>query len=66
MSNKIKEVEPRHFKEKKNITVCFRIPADLKDALDKIATNSGYTLANFVREGLDQWAWAHRDRLSNE
>ncbi len=54
------EVTPRKFIKGKKVTVSIRLPEELKKILNDIAKERGHSFSDFVQDGLDQWAMAHR------
>lgn len=55
-------VSKRNFIKGEKVTVSIRLPEELKKVLDKIAEDSGRSFSEFVQDGLDQWAFLHKNR----
>lgn len=54
------QVTPHNFTggNKKNVSI--RMPQELIRELKKQAEKRGHTFSEFVRSGLDQWAYGHK------
>lgn len=53
------KLSKRNFPGGRKVTVSIRLNEELKKILERVAKTRGHEFSDFVREGLDQWAYAH-------